>query len=274
MSFYKKLKDGYHAFTRGLPTHRPIDILQEPGVLPTLSSLISRELLIIQGSQFPHFRVLCLLERKTHWIDLQEVRVDNHDILRADFASPAHRFFFSCILRPDTKFKIDITIREFAERCIGRFSASLLRSQRRAIPEVQYQQEFFRAAFEISQGSVVICSDYTDTGRGRIDFYMPDQKWGIELLCDGHDVKGHIRRFHHDGVYNKWVQAGSITDYLVLDFRTSFLREKSDIDDSNLVYVVFTEDYQSATLYDHSRQKIGDSIALTGNHPDFVEYLI
>jgi len=52
---------------------------------------------------------------------------------------------------------------------------------------------------------------------GRVDFYIPVKKWGVELLRDGDRLENHSSRFTGTGAYAKM----EFEDYIILDFRTT-----------------------------------------------------
>jgi hypothetical protein len=57
------------------------------------------------------------------------------------------------------------------------------------------------------------------TRAGRIDFFLPSKKWGIELTRDGEKLLGHSDRFAAQGAYGAWLQSADMVDYILLDFR-------------------------------------------------------
>ncbi|KAL4742128.1 hypothetical protein BDV11DRAFT_212133 [Aspergillus similis] len=60
--------------------------------------------------------------------------------------------------------------------------------------EAQYQDEFYRAFYD------------SRSGNGRVDFYIPQKQWAIELLRDYDCVDEHISRFYPGGKYFPWLQ--------------------------------------------------------------------
>lgn len=89
-------------------------------------------------------------------------------------------------------------------------------------PEAAFQDEFYRSYWiEIGPG-VRICSEWTGTEQGRIDFIIVEPGWGIELLRDGNRLRDHYNRFRENGAYYPWIKRGLIKDWLLLDCRHSY----------------------------------------------------
>jgi len=67
----------------------------------------------------------------------------------------------------------------------------------------------------------VVC-EWTGTTKGCIDFYIKATGWAVELLREGTpaSISEHTSRFTC-GQYQDWVEDGSISDWLVVDCRTS-----------------------------------------------------
>jgi hypothetical protein len=88
-------------------------------------------------------------------------------------------------------------------------------------PETQYQEECYRCVHKITHGNVRISPEYaaaTEARPGRIDFFIPSEKWGIELTRDGDRLGEHDYRFADDGAYRQWLQTLNLEDYILLDF--------------------------------------------------------
>src|SRR5258706_8295151 len=92
-------------------------------------------------------------------------------------------------------------------------------SMPQSIPEVQFQQEFYHACCNYTKSAMITLPE-CGTPKGRINFFIPSKKWGIELLCDGDRLLAHNERFV-GGEYGKWVQAGMMDDYIMIDFRST-----------------------------------------------------
>jgi hypothetical protein len=57
--------------------------------------------------------------------------------------------------------------------------------------------------------------------KGRIDFYIPDFRWAIEVLRDGVNIKEHIAHFLPAGRYYEALKARRVKSVIMLDFRQS-----------------------------------------------------
>jgi hypothetical protein len=145
-----------------------------------------------------------------------------------DFPSPLHRQIWSYKLMPLEHYKYPGDIFALIKDTVAKFRPNQLsRSDRRAEtdeqdpPEAQYSHEWYRSLHEVTGGNVVISPEYaTAPGkrRGRVDFYIPSMKWGIELLRDGDKPREHSDRFL-TGAYSVLVRSGDIVNYALLDFR-------------------------------------------------------
>ena len=115
-------------------------------------------------------------------------------------------------------------ILDFAIKVIAGFSPRSLSAKRRIgpgyiqrLPEAQYQDEFYRSCYKLSNGSLVTLSEYGGA-EGRVDFYIPSKEWGVELLRDGKQLGGHSARFSSTGQYGRTL---SLSDHIILDCRTT-----------------------------------------------------
>jgi len=81
-------------------------------------------------------------------------------------------------------------------------------------PEAQYQQEFFRCCHSISKGSLIALREF-GTKEGRVDFYIPSKKWGVELLRNGDQLAQHRKKARWD-----------VSDHVILDCRTTYPTKK------------------------------------------------
>lgn len=105
------------------------------------------------------------------------------------FASPLHHSFAEWKLS-DRNLAVHIEARSllgFVIQVIKRFSQQNLSYKRaigpyyfQAVPEAQYQDEFYRSCYDLTTGSLTTLSEF-GTADGRVDFYIPFKKWGVEL---------------------------------------------------------------------------------------------
>ena len=88
--------------------------------------------------------------------------------------------------------------------------------------KAQYKDELYRAAYKIVGQRIYLSSEYSPVGlSGRVDFRVSSMNWAIECVREGDLLVQHVARFQKGGQYYKWIQDGSITKYIIIDFRTS-----------------------------------------------------
>lgn len=154
------------------------------------------------------------------------------------FASPIH---FSCIafsLQPTDELPKFDSLYDLSLEVIKHFKPSQLRVPIRRIapiappgqltaapPEAQWQDEFYRATFNVTKGNVRITPEFASARRaevaGMIDFFIPLKGWGIEITRDGSRFQEHNNRFRDGSAYHAWIESGHMKQYILLDFRTS-----------------------------------------------------
>ena len=140
---------------------------------------------------------------------------------------------------PSYKFP---SVKELCFAVIREFKSTGLKSNGQrlgsgALPrlvEAQYQDEFYRACY-VLLGNIYLSSEWPGKGKnGRVDFLVKSQGWAIECVRDGDGLGEHISRFQVGGRYHKWISAGHITEYILLDFRMSQPRKRRGMAQSNL----------------------------------------
>ena len=120
---------------------------------------------------------------------------------------------------------------KLCKEVLGEFSIMILRhsaegkkmstaSQPKPV-EAQYQSEFYRGFVHTAGQGVPISSEWSRTKDGRVDFYIPEKKWAIELLRDHGEVDEHISRFKVGGKYHPWLEEKMIEDWIIIDCATS-----------------------------------------------------
>jgi len=159
------------------------------------------------------------------WLHTDKGVSNNREIVGYFFASPLHRLFVEWKLsgqNPPIPIEAP-SLLEFVIQIIKRFSPLNLSCPRlvgpyyfQTLPEAQYQNEFYRCCYDLTAGSLTTLPEF-GTGDGRVDFYIPSKKWGVELLRDGQLLEQHSRRFAPTGQYGRTLD---IDEYIVLDFRT------------------------------------------------------
>lgn len=131
-------------------------------------SIVSRRVGCIPTIFFWHWRSTCgLLLRITFPPFICRVEAVRPKSCRsywspqpAGVCDPSHQTFFS---QQNLSYK----------RAIGPYYFQ-------AVPEAQYQDEFYRSCYDLTTGSLTTLSEF-GTADGRVDFYIPFKKWGVEL---------------------------------------------------------------------------------------------
>lgn len=66
----------------------------------------------------------------------------------------------------------------------------------------------------------------TATGKSWVDLYIPGYKYGGEYLRNGEIIPDHANQFLAGGVCSKWIDAGDMVDYTMLDFLLTHPKKK------------------------------------------------
>jgi len=116
---------------------------------------------------------------------------------------------------------MDVT--QVCHHVIRRFSPTNLKAKRfgpayiQDPPEASFQNEFYKHASTLAKGRFIAFPEFR-IDSGRIDFYLPEKQWGIEIIRNGNEVAEHCGRFSTHGKYTMaWLP---FQDYIILDFRT------------------------------------------------------
>ncbi|KAK9237143.1 hypothetical protein V1525DRAFT_404725 [Lipomyces kononenkoae] len=147
--------------------------------------------------------------------------------------SRLHEKYIECLIAkvptkyPDEAFP---TIQSLCKEVLKHFSSKNLRhcvegklstaAKLRPL-EAQYQDEFYRAFNAVVGRGVPISSEWSRKGDGRVDFWIPQKRWGIELLRDHNRVTEHCDRFKKGGRYYPWIEGDMLEDWIIIDCATS-----------------------------------------------------
>ncbi|KAJ5888352.1 hypothetical protein N7495_008393 [Penicillium taxi] len=183
--------------------------------------------------------MICVFPSKLH------ARFIEHYFLEHLSPFPFDRF-------PKIETLVEAVLRNFSRRnlCnVNRFSVgALLRPV-----ETCYQDEFYRSIHEVLGPSMDAISEWSGDGIGKIDFRLGATKWGIEILKEGDRLDAHIHRFLPGGQYHGWMQAGLITDWLIIDCRTTNPRT---IRNAHLWRAVFCDDFSFVKIMDSNNEQL------------------
>jgi len=218
----KRLVGG--AFGRGLPLAK--DLMTHPNLVTIFRKLI-RNGDIEEGAEKAEETAVKLCHRNG-WIQSYE----NRETTFYTFSSPLHCAYLSWLLNPSDNMPIHKSIFELCSAVISKFKPSQMHIPLRrvgalsndSLPEAQYQDEFYRSLFTATAGNVRISPEFASARgahmTGRIDFFIPKTRWGIEIIRDGNRLEEHSSRFENSGAYGAWLLSGDMTDYILLDCRT------------------------------------------------------
>jgi hypothetical protein len=213
---------GRSIFSRGLPKK---EYLQKTEVADLLGKVVrAGKVSVVVPPAFSHEKMDSTLElcHKNGWLYYEQPR-PSHATLDYIFSSPLHKRYVEWMLFGQTKSIKEKKLFEFAIVVIRKFlpqnlvEPRHLQSTIQTIPEAHFQDEFYRACCSHTKSCVVSFPEF-GTKNGRIDFFIPSKKWGVELLRNGDRLLPHTKRFT-DGEYGKWIRDGTMKDYIILDFR-------------------------------------------------------
>lgn len=219
----------HQQWARGFPTdqslHDRLDIVS-----------LLRQLLEYGSVEFRTPSALILECQRKGWIHSEE----NNTGTTFFFPSPLHTAFHSWRLEPTDDSPSFASPLALVLEVVKRFKRSQLMIPIRRVsqtkvsittpPEAQYQDEFYRSLFEETKGNVRVSPEFASAQKarvaGRIDFFLPRPKWGVELTREGDRLAQHASRFGSTGAYGEWLQANEMHDYVLIDCRTTVPSKK------------------------------------------------
>ena len=201
-------------FLRGLPGNSDLQNLATAGVF---SAVLCNNVVNIDDDIDQDALQLCY---RKGWLHADKIGLGEPKDIGYVFASPFHRWYVEWSLFdnvPAVPFEAN-NILDFVIDVIRNFKPQLLSAERRIgpgyvqrPPEAQYQDEFYRSCHKCSKGSLKTFPEF-GTAKGRVDFYIPAKKWGVELLRDGDRLGDHSGRFT-SGAY----RGLPLDKYVILD---------------------------------------------------------
>jgi hypothetical protein len=208
------VESGHGVSRRGLPQRFQ---LQDERVADTLRDVLHDGRISVRGSVM----IPAPLQRchRSGWLH----STTTAGVSEYFFASTWHKRYVECLLFEHNEGISEDNVFAFATQVILKFSpcnltTRIVGSLTQTIPEAQFQDKFYRAS--LTHTNSVMSFPEFGNKQGRIDFFIPSKKWGIELLCNGNRINSHIKRFTR-GEYGKWIHDGVLKDYVIIDFRTN-----------------------------------------------------
>lgn len=219
---------GKSIFSRGLPK---VEYLQEAALAKVFREVTRRgEIQVVVPPTFSSKKMdpTISLAHKNGWLYSEQLK-PSRATLHYTFASPLHQRYVEWILfgMPTNGTIKEKKVVDFSIAVIRKFSPLNLEAPRclgtsvQRIPEAQFQDEFYRACSDHTKNCVASFPEFGNK-QGRIDFFIPSKKWGVELLRDGNRIASHSKRFT-EGEYSKWIKEKKMVDYIILDFRSQRL---------------------------------------------------
>jgi hypothetical protein len=225
------------AFRRGVPKAK--DLSKNPQAAVVLRRLLTEgSIRIDDGCADATVQAIKYCNR---WIHFDATGSDYDSAISYVLPSPLHSVFLSWLLLPQDFEPLFPSILDMAFSVISRFKRSqmFIPIRRAGIgsakpdkpPEAQYQDEFYRALHDATSGAVRISPEFASARgakvAGRIDFFIPVVKWGIEITREGSQLDGHSSRFEAQGAYGAWLKTGDMEDYILLDCCTALPQKHS-----------------------------------------------
>ena len=259
------------AFPRGLPT---IGNLQDTSIADVFRDvLLTGSIVVDESFDQPSKVAKSPLQRcfEYGWLHNEVITPTQ---VAYTFASPLHKRYVQCMLLGNLEEATisESRIEDFVIAVIRRFIPLNLSAPRtigaQSTPEAQFRDEFYRACMNHTKGCVLSFPEF-GTQRGRIDFFIPLKKWGIELLCNGDRNDG--------GEYGQWIADQKMNDYRIVDFRTQRPRSGHKGEHSlraagsfwstqwsvpgidNILYVVSTDNWRTVDILDNKLVVVASS---------------
>ncbi|CAL8581969.1 hypothetical protein XPA_007650 [Xanthoria parietina] len=141
------------------------------------------------------------------------------------------------------------------------------------IPEATFQAEIYRCLQRILPGCF-IATEYQHNQSGRVDFYLPEDRLGLELLQNGtlDEIEEHTE--HVDTLCGKYGRWGIMKDFLVVNF--CFGSKHQDLRNTRLatnqklfwrtLQVIYNQQEQTLTVYGADHQPKFPPMILVESH--------
>lgn len=225
-SFIAEIKSE-STFIRGLPTNDELSKIE--GLTSVLRRVVAEGSLAKSDVTGPQEETALNECFQRGWVHTE--LDDNFQRIHI-LASPLHELQLSWTLFPEDHAPPFKTVYDFAVAAIKIFRPSRFTAPKRRAgpafqprpPEAQYQDEFYRAADKVTEGSVRLSPEFFSargTQGGRYDLFVAAKGWSIKILRDGIQTADRAAHFGSDGAYGVWMRSGEeISDHIILDFGT------------------------------------------------------
>lgn len=199
---------------------------------------------------------------------------------------------------PDPDSAQSITLQQVCLNAIQRFSPSALQPRftqspgRWGVPEAAFQDEMY-CCLNYELRNLPILSEYSHTKDGRVDFYVFDKKWCIEVLQCGSKtgIAEHAARFATGGNYRTW---NIFEDHIILNFcskstlsqietggnvfppirKSSLLTRTSSLDSdvqSHILQIVLDSAECTVEVYTHDKRLLATLILGEGRQRSYAD---
>ncbi|RGB29580.1 hypothetical protein C1646_672365 [Rhizophagus diaphanus] len=120
--------------------------------------------------------------------------------------------------------------------------------------EQMWQKEFYRAGTRVLGGNHFLSCDVGShfKSNGFLDFYVDGLEWGIEILREGLDMKGHSKRFESTGEYKEIVEVAN--EIAIIDIRSKSKRVQKPKE--GFVHVSYSDNYDTFMIECLNKEKI------------------
>ncbi|TFK62718.1 hypothetical protein BDN72DRAFT_903011 [Pluteus cervinus] len=156
---------------------------------------------------------------------------------------------------------VEKTLPEFAFNVIQLFHSPNLSADRTAnaastgiqcSPEAAYGDEFYRCCCLHTKGAVVTPPEFGSTTKSRVNLFIPQKRWGVELLCNGDHLDEYVST---SGEYGAWTRSDRGGDYIILDFCHE-MPSKAHPGVSNLYRVIVNKDSRDVLIFDNELKPV------------------
>ncbi|TFK59163.1 hypothetical protein BDN72DRAFT_640661 [Pluteus cervinus] len=198
-----------------------------------------------------------------------------HGEVRYIFPSPLHRRCIQAQLlglvdQTDVQI-VEETLPEFAWTILNLFLPSNLSTHgtaSAASTEIQraIYDEFYRCCCVHAKGPIVTPPEFGSRTESRVDLFIPQKRWGVQLLYNGDHLDEYASSFSTSGEYGAWIKSERGGDYIILNFCHE-VPSKAHPGVSNLYHIV-AEGCWNARIFDHELKLVVNEDSRNVRIPD------